>query len=302
MKIFAVALAFFTCLVTTSRAADKDKEPDLNRTAVGIFTVDVPEKPLVMAGVRNFRWPTKHAALIVGIMHSSPAERAGLVVSDIIFQVGDTKVQSAADAIEAFAALSPGDSVRVIYKTAVEGGGKVRWKRKAAKVTLVRYWDVLEAQFTSGNDELTGATTFLHRDDPAGASPSHVSARCIVIDRQIVPILRIMYRNDEWLFVDSYSFLIDDKRYEISPKHSDFTRDNTATKCWEWTSLAAMPDNPKDEVWPVLDALRHCKQATVYYHGSQFRDEHELSQDEINRIAMTLEYYRGKKYRLAGNR
>ncbi len=269
-------------------------EKDFISPTLGLAIIDVPDKPLELKGIRSFVWPTKKGAIISTVWAGGPASRAKLKTSQIIIQIGNTRITTKEQAVAAIGGLTAGETVRVVYYDPMEINGKIRWKRRGTKVKVGTYWDVVESQMATDSDKLTEIVTYSHKDTPSGLTANLVSARISVVKNVAYPVMRIMRRGDDWLFVRSYSFLIDGKKYTLKPKHGDVSRDNSASTCWEWISELGVNGDKTDPVWTILSAVAKSTKCTVYYHGDQYREEHELSREEILNVQIVLEFLRGK--------
>ncbi|MHB8574570.1 MAG: S1C family serine protease [Dehalococcoidia bacterium] len=75
------------------------------RRTLGVAVRDV-ELPAAMVAAAQLR--SAHAALVVGVAQDSPAERAGVLIGDVITGIGGSAVESAAGLVEALARLDDG--------------------------------------------------------------------------------------------------------------------------------------------------------------------------------------------------
>ena len=95
----------------------------------------------------------------------------------------------------------------------------------------------------------------------------------------------IQYAAKDWLFLESYVFLIDGKRYDFTP--SDIQRDNSLT-IWEWSDTGV---SQSGEIETILKAIRNAKEVKVRFIGQQYHEDKTLTPSQIQSIIQPIEYY-----------
>ncbi|MBX3173722.1 MAG: hypothetical protein KF709_04885 [Gemmatimonadaceae bacterium] len=97
--------------------------------------------------------------------------------------------------------------------------------------------------------------------------------------------LKIRYSGDDWLFVRSFTFKVDDRTFEIVPEGSrDVERDNSAySGIWEWYDI---PAGAYEE--SLLRALAESRSATLRYNGSTYYSDRAVSSAEKQAIQRTF--------------
>jgi len=96
---------------------------------------------------------------------------------------------------------------------------------------------------------------------------------------------RFQYTADDWLFLKSVIFSIDDQVFNYYP--SKVERDNGHGGIWEWfdESVSYQEKN-------ILSALQNCKSAKMKLEGSKYYDTKNISKEQIKAIQQTIELYK----------
>lgn len=95
----------------------------------------------------------------------------------------------------------------------------------------------------------------------------------------------IQYFAEDWLFIHSYTFLIDGNTYTFS--NPDMERDNDS-KIWEWSDTGVAQSG---EVAQILYAIKNAKEVKIRFHGKQYHKDKTLSQKDIKAITQPIEYF-----------
>ena len=95
----------------------------------------------------------------------------------------------------------------------------------------------------------------------------------------------IQYYADDWLFIDSYIFLIDGATYTFS--NPDVERDNDSM-IWEWSDTGV---NQNGEVAQILNAIKNAKEVKIRFNGRQYHKDKVLTQKDIKAITQPIEYF-----------
>lgn len=99
--------------------------------------------------------------------------------------------------------------------------------------------------------------------------------------------LVFQYHADDWLFIRSCKFLIDDKPYEFIP--DEIKRDNDETGITEWFDINVNSTNQSSE---IVKALAQAKTAKVKLVGDNYHNIKTITSKQLQSIKNTLEYYK----------
>ena len=96
----------------------------------------------------------------------------------------------------------------------------------------------------------------------------------------------IQYGADDWLFIKSYTFLIDGKTYDFIP--DEVKRDNDS-RIWEWSDTY-VADSP--ELIVILAKIKESKgDVKIRFNGDTYHRDYTLTKNDINSLIQPLEYY-----------
>lgn len=93
------------------------------------------------------------------------------------------------------------------------------------------------------------------------------------------------YAADDWLFIESYQFLVDGQRYQRILDYDEVERDNYTT-IWEWSNLLV-----KESDLEFLEAIANSQSTTMRYNGQSYYDEREITAQEKSAIKNVLAVY-----------
>lgn len=94
---------------------------------------------------------------------------------------------------------------------------------------------------------------------------------------------KIGFSDDDWLFVENVTFLVDSKQYEVT---EDFQRDNSGGAVYEWI------DVPVDySTHQILKSLMNGKSIKVRFTGSQYYDDALINTEQIEAIKSIYDLY-----------
>ena len=102
--------------------------------------------------------------------------------------------------------------------------------------------------------------------------------------------LRIQYAADDWLFIQSFQFLIDGMTFNYTPNKVE--RDNKST-IWEWSD-----EQVSSFDMSLINALYSAKSAKVRCIGKQYHKDRVLTKNELESIRKALDLYRAMKGRI----
>lgn len=94
----------------------------------------------------------------------------------------------------------------------------------------------------------------------------------------------VQYYDDNWLFIEKLTFLIDGTPIDYVPLQ--FKKDNDSN-IWEWSDEKVSKYNES-----LIKAISYAKKVEVKLHGSKYYDERKLSEKTITQIRETYEYYK----------
>ena len=144
----------------------------------------------------------------------------------------------------------------------------------------------LKSKFTEKTDEFEGLTWIEPKSKPKYVNNTGIYSYFAIKDS--VPQnmrLVIQYGADDWLFIRSYTFLIDGKTYEFSnPK---IETDNNST-IWEWSDTNVYADAELNEIYA---RLINAKEAKIRFNGRQYNSDYTIPQSTLKSLRETRDYY-----------
>lgn len=273
--------------------------------SLGLSLLPLEDEPPQIEGLRPLKWPTRKALQVVAV--AGPAYEAGLRVyrfrgadyGDLVYQIGDTQIDSLASLQESTAKLELGKEVVVRYYSPNDVRDKqnkvlrINWQRKTASIAPATLFQVLDSRITKTFDDVTGSTVY--RVEGASLENATNEVHCWLLKTKsgdLRPQLGIRYAAPDWLFVRGYIFSIDNKRIVIDPGFDEMKRDNGSRLCWEWCNLTANPEKKGDPAWEALEAIKDAERTVkVTYIGDTYRKDRDIPLSEIFRIRAMLDYY-----------
>lgn len=99
-------------------------------------------------------------------------------------------------------------------------------------------------------------------------------------------LMKIMYKGDDWLFINEIKFLVDGQRFAIDLNSFDIKRDNDGDGVWEWVVLEVTAER-----YLQLIAIANSKSTEMRYVGRQSYIDRRLSRNEKQAIAKMLNAY-----------
>lgn len=96
--------------------------------------------------------------------------------------------------------------------------------------------------------------------------------------------LKLRYYDDDWLFIHGFTVYADGQRFEYP--NVEFERDHGSGSIWEWydTPLSATHLS-------MVRAVLAAKEATVRYHGRQYRDDRTITAAQRSALQRVLDAY-----------
>lgn len=267
---------------------------DFSKPTIGAVAFAVSDAVWPWRSLRE-SWPTERAVIVAHVAKESPADTAGLELGAVIYEVNRGRVTDHESFAEAIAQSPKGEDVIIRYYKHQHAGNRIIWRKRTAKVTPVTYAEFLASQTRVSENRAAEATIIEHLGDEETNNTNEVGLLLVEIDGGVTPLIRVRCSNPDWLFVRSYTFLIGDEKFEVTPQHDEIKRDNNASRCWEWCHIPADP-NSHHEHWKIVTALAHGREsASVVLHGDTYRKEHEITADELRRIGQMRDYFHLKK-------
>lgn len=107
----------------------------------------------------------------------------------------------------------------------------------------------------------------------------------------------IQYYADEFLFIDSYTFIIDGNSYDFSNPNVEMGDDRKFDgdldyMVWEWSDTGVAQN---DQVVQILDAIKNAKEVKIRFNdnfieGEEYKEK-TLTQKDIKAITQPIEYF-----------
>jgi hypothetical protein len=278
-------LSLLVLLINPAHCAEQQK---WDQPTWGVVAIDIPAATKTKAsGTEEIRWPTRKGALVAYVMKNSPADKAGLSPLDIIYAAGGHRIASSEERRATILKLGF-DKLKVHFHRQT---GSSRFRRRSIDVLPVTYREMVEAQLERTLDDATGLTHYRHIDSPETINEeSSVDVFVVTDNNNPTLVMRSTYVARDWLFIESYTFLIDGKtRMTLTPPFQGVERDHE-TRIWEWYTAEVSVDDEKSQVLKIARALADATEAKIFYHGAQYRKEREITLEERARIMIMLEF------------
>ena len=162
---------------------------------------------------------------------------------------------------------------------------KVKYESMLAEMENSRVKaDKLKPYFSFRKDEFGGQVWVEPKDAPKHVNVNGVFCYFMLVDGKPSNLrFRIQYRADDWLFIQSYKFLIDGNTYDYVPNKVE--RDND-TYIWEWS------DSPVTILSEsLLKSLSNANTVKIRFVGRQYHKDKDITDKQIASIKRTLEYF-----------
>ena len=107
-------------------------------------------------------------------------------------------------------------------------------------------------------------------------------------DSNFWPRVRIQYFGDDWLFINSYSFKVDEWVFDYKPVKT-IERDNRSGYVWE-----ILDESPNEEVQlnTIWEFLTDCKTAKVRFKGDKYSEDIKINRSQLNSLKKLRELYK----------
>lgn len=251
--------------------------------------VDIPDEPLELSGVRNFRWPTQKGAMVLDVVPNGPLDEAGVGVADIVFDVGGTRVESAAEALDVIRNLKVGEETDVRFYHSTTAKGRMRWSRKRVKADVVSYGRMLSALFPKSIDKATGAVSYypVSRDRTKLGRKTTMCGWVSEAGGKAIPMMYLEYFANDWLFIEQAIFVTDGPgRFPVEFDRR-MERDNKGGRIWEWGSA---PGGKGTDVDAAIKAISTANVTSVVLMGDTYRKEITPSREDLQLLIYAQQF------------
>lgn len=144
----------------------------------------------------------------------------------------------------------------------------------------------LENLFTYESDEFENLTWVTPKSKPKYLNTTGIySYFCLKDSIPSNMRVAIQYGADDWLFIKSYTFLIDGKKYEF--RNPKMKRDND-TSIWEWSDTGVYDDVDLNEIYA---RLINAKEAKIRFNGDEYHSDYTIPQSALKSLRDTKDYY-----------
>lgn len=294
-------IAFLTVSALTIPAAWAQKPTDsefLKGFYWGVSVIDCPTNEKiesVLEGADSL--PVKQGAFVLGVDPYGCAGKAGIIPFTVISAINGEKVASAADFNMITAGIKSGDKLVMRAHIPYERGRMIKWKAKTLKGVAKSRLESVKGQVTTTKDDVTGITTYRHKDDSEVINDQSRVELTIAHDgERYVPQLTIKYVAEDWLFIRDAKLMVGKEIIEIPLNANEFKHDND-TRIWEWVHLTPKSLDNSDELIQIIETLSQVLNAKIILSGQQYRKDRDLEGKELGRIREMWTYYRGLKER-----
>lgn len=145
---------------------------------------------------------------------------------------------------------------------------------------LLPFFDVKKDEF-----DPKGAIWYIPKSAPKYANRNGIFCYFMVQNGKPGPLrFKIQYYADNWLFIRTVQFSIDNSAYEFTPMSTE--RDNDGGMIWEWFD-EALSNADHD----LIHALSKANSARMKLIGSQYFDIKTITKNQITDIKRALDLY-----------
>lgn len=172
------------------------------------------------------------------------------------------------------------DSLGKIINIGIDAANEQRAADRAAAEKLLD-------GFRKQEDEFNGVTFYSHPSSPRYRNRNGIYCYFGISDNQpATSQLRfaVQYYADDWLFVDSYIFLIDGERVPYTPGNVE--TDHSGGKIWEYS------DEPvTSSMMTMLKEIAAANEVKIRFNGSQYYKDKTLTSDQKSAIGEVIKVY-----------
>jgi len=144
--------------------------------------------------------------------------------------------------------------------------------------------EALKRYFSFRKDEFGDHVWVEPRDAPQYIDINGIYCYFMLVDGKPSNLrFKIQYRADDWLFIQSYKFLVDGQNYDYVPNKVERDHD---TYIWEWSDT---PVTVLTET--LLNSLSEAKNAKIRFVGRQYQKDRVITPKQITSIKRTLDLF-----------
>lgn len=142
-----------------------------------------------------------------------------------------------------------------------------------------------EKRITKRYDEISGITWYEDPDQPRVSNRVYLYIGKKGNEKWLRFVIE--YSASKWLFINKYTFKIDDEIETITPDFNEIKRDVLfAEHIYE-----TLDCNAKRSIYRIASKIANSKRTLLRYHGEQHISDRELTKEEIQSLKTILEAY-----------
>lgn len=142
-----------------------------------------------------------------------------------------------------------------------------------------------EERLTKRYDEITGITWYRDTDQPRYSDVVYMYIGKKGNEKWLRFVIE--YGASKWLFINKYTFKIDDETETITPEFNEVKRDVFSSgSIYETFDRLA-----KGYIYTIASKIANSKRTLLRYHGEQHISDRELTKEEIQSLKTILEAY-----------
>lgn len=277
-------LALCVMLSAPVSAAELGKDLDPDELMFGMQVVLSSEAKEKLAENKKFpKLPSTPGLLVVSVYKDGPAKE--LEPYDLITAIGGKPMRSLDDYLAFIATASAGTEYTFAVQRFIRTKRSGHWKTGKLEIASTTKGDFALRVMEKRRDDFKKITFYKNKYNPNVSQRTDVNIYLSHEDgKNPLVFLRLQYASDDWLFIERYSIKIGEKTYVINCDFNDVNRDNS-TRIWEWRDLLAT-----GEIEEIVSELANSsgKDPVIRFHGRQYVHDHQITQEEIERIQLTL--------------
>lgn len=230
--------------------------------------------------------PKLKGYLVTRVLADSAAASAGIEENDVITRVNGEVLDGAGSWQKQTATIAAKDEVILDVASFKKVKGKPTWSAtKKIKVRPPTLRQFAKRSLKSEVDDVAGVKTWMHKDETPPTKATHLAVIFREGDGGVSsPMMRVSYVAESWLFFDSITLAIGQRRYEFkTTKPARVTRSGGIAE-WE-----VFPIGKKEAA--MLRALAVGNNHKIRYTGRNEFHDNQIEWFEIDRILITLAAY-----------
>lgn len=138
------------------------------------------------------------------------------------------------------------------------------------------------------NDEFKGVTRYFDKSSPKYVDINGFYAY-VIQPSEGTPfmLLNIQYADDDWLFIEGYTILVDGQRFEIrEEEYGEIKTDNGYGGIWEWLTRVVGPDELK-----MIEAMKDGKEVKIRYNGKDYYHDDVITETQKKALRNVYNLY-----------